>query len=214
MIKKVLCVLLLLFAINVRATEKDACDKTELRRLKDIASHLSFTYEFNEAKQTFDIIVDNITSEVKPLIVHSWDLLEYDEFVPDNNGTGRLSGFLSGQKIKITVKAYVNNGCVAKDLLTKTVALPYINPFLNTEECKKSPEFKFCKDKLTNINITEKTFKSEYANYIKEKEKGTPKLVVNNTKIYILLAVIVAVPIAIVIKNSVTKYIEKKKDEI
>ena len=214
MIKKVLCVLLLLFAINVRAAEKDACDKTELKRLKEIASHLSFTYEFKEDKSRFDIIVDNITSEIKPLIIYSWDFLEYDEFVPDNNGTGRLSGFGSGQKVKITVKAYVNNGCVAKDLLTKTIALPYINPFLETEECKKSPEFKFCKDKLTNVNISLNTFKSEYANYIKEKEKGTPKMVVNNTKIYILLAAIVAVPIAIVIKNGVTNYIEKKKDEI
>ena len=113
MSKKVLCLILLLFAFNVKAVDKDTCDNNELRRLKTMASHLSFTYEFQEASSSFDIIVDNITSEVKPLIIHSWDLLEYDEFVPNNNGTSRLTGFSSGQRVKITVKAYVNNGCVA-----------------------------------------------------------------------------------------------------
>ena len=214
MSKKVLCLILLLFAFNVKAVDKDTCDNNELRRLKTMASHLSFTYEFQEASSSFDIIVDNITSEVKPLIIHSWDLLEYDEFVPNNNGTSRLTGFSSGQRVKITVKAYVNNGCVAKDLLTKTIVLPYVNKFLDSEECKKNPEFKYCIDKLTNINVSEKTFKEEYAKYIKENEKGEPKMVVDNTKIYIALALIVIIPLAIVIKNSVTKYIEKKKDEI
>ena len=214
MIKKVLCLILLFFAINVKAVDKDTCDKNELRRLKEIASHLSFTYEFKEDKSNFDIIVDNITSEVKPLIIHSWDLLEYDEFVPNSSGTARLTGFISGQRVKITVKAYVNNSCVAKDLLTKTIVLPYINRYLNSEECKKNPEFKYCLDKLTNVNISENTFKSEYAKYIKEKEKGVPTMVINNTKIYIVFALMVAIPLAIVIKNSVTKYIEKKKDEI
>lgn len=221
MSKKVLCLILLLFAFNVKAVDKDTCDSTELRRLKTIASHVTFTYEFQEEQLkdgrvggTFDIILDNITSEIKPLIIYSWDTLSYDEFVPNSNGTARIKGFGSGDRVKITIKAYVNNGCVARDLLTKTIVLPYVNKFMNTEECQKNPEFKYCIDKLTNINISEKTFKEEYAKYIKENEKGEPKMVVNNTKIYIALALIVIIPVAIIIKNSVTKYIEKKKDEI
>ena len=39
-------------------------------------------------------------------------------------------------------------------------------------------------------------------------------MVVNNTKIYIALALIVIIPLAIIIKNVVVKYIEKRKDEI
>ena len=214
MSKKILCLILMLFAINVRAIEKDKCDSKELKRLKEIASHLEFTYEFDETKSRFDIIVDNITSEIRPIIIYSWELQEYDEFIPNASGTGRLTGFTPGQKVKITTKAYVNNACSAKDLLVKTISLPYINPFLKTEECKKNPEFKLCINKLTNVNITEKTFKAEYAAYIKEKEKGTPVMVVNNTKIYIALALIVIIPLAIIIKNVVVKYIEKRKDEI
>lgn len=212
--KKILCLILLLFAINVKAIDKDECDKNELKRLKELASHLSYTYEYNEDTKRFDIIIDNITSEIRPIIIYSWDLLEFDEFVPNSSGTARRSGFKSGEKVKITTKAYVKNACSAKDVATKTIALPYVNPFYNSEECKKNPEFKFCVNKLTNVNISENTFKSEYAAYIKELEKGTPTLVINNTKIYVLLAIIVAIPLAIVVKNAVTKYIEKRKDEI
>ena len=214
MSKKILCLVLLLFAINVKAVDKDECDKNELKRLKEIASKLVYTYEYNEEKNKFDIIIDNITNEIRPLVIYSWDLLEYDEFKPNDSGTAKLSGFKPGDRVKITTKAYVNNACSARDVATKTIALPYRNPFQDTEECQKNPEFKFCIDKLTNVNITEKTFKEEYAKYIKEKEKGTPTMVINNTKIYIILALIVAVPLAIVVKNAVTKFIEKRKDEI
>ena len=214
MSKKILCLILLLFAINVKAVDKDECDKNELKRLKEIASKLVYTYEFDEEKDKFSIIVDNITSEIRPLVIYSWDLLEYDEFKPNSSGTAKLTGFKPGSKVKITTKANVNNACSAKDVATKTVTLPYINPFINTEECKKNPEFRYCIDKLTNVNISKKTFQDEYARYIKEKEKGTPTTVINNTKIYIILAIIVAIPVAIVVKNAVTKYIEKRKDEI
>ena len=214
MSKKILCLILLLFAINVKAVDKDECDKNELKRLKEIASKLVYTYEFDEEKDKFSIIVDNITSEIRPLVIYSWDLLEYDEFKPNSSGTAKLTGFKPGSKVKITTKAYVNNACSAKDVATKTVTLPYINPFINTEKKKKNPEFRYCIDKLTNVNISKKTFQDEYARYIKEKEKGTPTTVINNTKIYIILAIIVAIPVAIVVKNAVTKYIEKRKDEI
>ena len=212
--KKILCLILLLFTINVKAVEKDQCEKTELKRLKEAASHLVYTYEYNDEKNTFDIIVDNITSEIRPLVIYSWDLLEFDEFKPNSSGTGKLSGFKPGQKVKITTKAYVNNACSAKDVAIKTMALPYRNPFYNSSECAKNPEFKLCINKLTNVNITEKTFKEEYAKYLKELEKGTPTMVINNTKIYIVLVCIVLVPLIFVIKNSITKYIEKRKDEI
>ena len=221
MSKKIICLIILLFTINVKGIEKDTCDKTELKRLKEVASHLTFTYEFHEEKTSdgkiggkFDIIVDNITSEIKPLIIYSWDFLEYDEFVPNGNGTARRSGFISGQKVKITVKAYVKNDCSGKDLMTKTIALPYVNRFIGTEECKAHPEFKYCINKLMNANISENTFKTEYNKYIKEQEKGSLVMKVDNTKIYIFLFLLIAIPSAIVIKNKVTKYIEKRKDEI
>ncbi len=223
MAKRVLGLLILLFAItiNVKAGPGEECDKNELKRLKEEASHLSFTYEFKENMResglidgSFDIIVDNIVSDIKPMVIHSWDTLEYDEFVPNSNGTGKLTGFTSGQKVRITVKAYVKNGCLAEDLLIRTIELPYINKFYGRSECKANPNFKFCKDKLTKTNVSETTFKTEYEKYIKEKELANPELVVNNTKIFIVLALIVVVPLAIVVKNYVTKIIEKRKDEI
>lgn len=221
MSKKIICLILLLFAINVKAIEKDACDKNELRRLKEVASHLSFTYEFHESKTTegnlagsFDIIVDNITSEIKPLIIYSWDILEYDEFVPNGNGTARRTGFISGQKVKITVKAYVKNECSGQTVMVKNMAMPYINPYIGTEECNTHPEFKYCINKLMNTNVSEKVFRTEYNKYIKEQEQGSLVMEINNTKIYIFLALIIVIPLAIIIKNKVTKYIEKRKDEI
>ena len=221
MIKRVLCLILLLFTINVKAIGEDSCDKAELNRLKELASHLSFTYEFIEGEPnqghitgTFDIIVDNIPKDLKVMIIHSWETLEYDEFVPNSQGTGKLTGITPGQKIKITVKAYVDNGCVAKDVMTRTISLPYIHPFIGTEECNESPNFKYCRDKLTNVNISTSTFKSEYQKFLKEKELGNPEYVTNNIKIYIALALMILIPLAIIIKNTVTKIIEKRKDEI
>ena len=221
MFKKLLCLVLLFFAINVKAIGEEKCEKTELNRLKEIASHLSFSYEFVEATSddghiagSFNIIVDNITSEIKPLIIHSWELLEFDEFVPNSNGTGVIKGFESGRTIKITVKAYVNNKCNAETVMIKTIKLPYINKFYSSKECKESPDFKFCKDKLTNINISETTFNSEYKKYLKEQELGNPEYVTNNTKIYIVLALMILIPLGLFIKNAVTNIIEKRKDEI
>jgi hypothetical protein len=219
MIKRVLLLVVLLYAINVKAVNE--CDKSEMRRLKEEASHLTFTYEFKEQSSsngnitgTFDIVVDNIPTDLRPLVIHSWDLRVYDEFVPNSNGTGRLTGFFSGQKVKINVKAYVDNGCITEDVLIKTIQLPYINKFFGSKECKESPNFKLCRDKLTNINVSEETFKSEYKKYLKEQELANPELVVNNSKIYIALALIILIPLAFVIKNVVINIIEKRKDEI
>ncbi len=221
MIKRVLSLIILLFAINVKAIGGDSCDKAELNRLKELASHLSFTYEFIETDPVdgrtsgaFSIIVDNIPKDLKVMVVYSWEMAQYDEFVPNTNGTGKLSGFKDGKKVKIYVKAFVNNGCVARDIMIKTISLPYINQFINSNECKASPEFKYCRDKLTNVNISESTFKYEYQKYLKEKELGNPEYVTNNIKIYIALAIMILVPLTIIIKNKVTKIIEKRKDEI
>lgn len=221
MAKRVLCLILLLFAVNVKAIGGDSCEKTELNRLKEEANHLSFAYEFVEGDPvdgryygTFDIIVDNIPKDLKVMIIHSWEMLQFDEFAPNSNGTGKLTGFSAGQKVKITVKAYVDNGCVARDIMIRTISLPYINQFYDSVECKEDPSFKFCLNRLTNTNISEKTFKSEYQKYKKEQELGNPEYVTNNIKIYIALALMIIIPLAIFIKNTVTNIIEKRKDEI
>ena len=91
----VIASLILLFAnIHVKA-DTSTCKKDELNRLRALAREINFTYEFNEVKDdngdvtggTFDIILDNITKETKPLVIYSWTMLSYDEFVPDANGT-------------------------------------------------------------------------------------------------------------------------------
>ena len=98
--------------------------------------------------------------------------------------------------------------------MVKNMAMPYINPYIGTEECNTHPEFKYCINKLMNTNVSEKVFRTEYNKYIKEQEQGSLVMEINNTKIYIFLALIIVIPLAIIIKNKVTKYIEKRKDEI
>ena len=205
--KKLICLIsLLLLFTNVSAAEK--CKKDEYQRLKAIAKTVNFSYEFNELKSdsgdvvggTFDIILDNVTTEIKPLIIYSWLSLNYDEFVPDENGTAtsksfKPEGYDPGSKVKITIKGYVPNPCSGEDLLTKTVRLPYFNNYLTSKECKEYPNFKYCKNQFLESDISQKQFDTEFQKYLKSLEKNAPKMVINNTNLYIMIGVAIAVPV-------------------
>ena len=221
--KRIILVLLLLISINVSA---DSCDRVELNRLKKEASKITYSYEFREQKNddgiviggTFDIILDNISEEVKPMIIYSWIGMSFDEFKRDENGTAKSSdfkpeGYAPGESVKITVKAYVDNDCIAKDLTIKTIKLPYFNEFINSEECKTYPGFRLCKNRFSSTRITERQFKAELDKYIEYNKKNPMVMDVDNTVLYIIIGVIVFIPIAI----NVYKYVReiyKKREEL
>ena len=221
--KRIIFILLLLISINVSA---DSCTREELTRLKKEASNITFSYEFRElvddngmvAGGTFDIILDNISKDVKPMVIYSWIGMSFDEFNPDENGTAtskdfKPEGYLPGESVKVTVKAYVDNDCIAKDLMIKTIKLPYFNYFINSEECKMYPAFKLCKNRLTSTQITDRQFKAELDKYIEYNKKNPMVMDIDNTVLYIIIGVIIFIPIAIYVYNYI-KEIYKKREEL
>jgi len=221
--KRIILVLLLLVSINVYA---DGCDRNELNRLKKEASKITYSYEFDEIKDangvvvggTYDIILDNISTEVKPMIIYSWIGMSFDEFKRDENGTAtskdfKPEGYNPGDSVRITVKAFVNNDCIAKDLVIRTIKLPYFNDFINSEDCKKYPGFKLCKNQFSTSKITERQFKTELNKYIENNKKNPMIMDVDNTVLYIMIGVAIFIPIAIMIYKYI-KAIYKKREEL
>lgn len=222
--KRIILVLLLLVSINVKAA--DGCDRVELNRLKAVAKKITYSYDFREQVDqnddvvggTFDIILDNISSEVKPMIIYSWIGMSFDEFVRDENGTANSNvfkpeGYLPGESVKITVKAYVDNDCIAKDLVIKTIRLPYFNYYVNSKECKTYPAFKLCKNRLTNTKITDRQFNAELNKYIEYNKENPMVMDVDNTILYIILGVIILVPVTIYVVSYI-RGIYKEREEL
>ena len=224
--KRIILIMGLLLAFtNVKAANDDTCKREELNRLKAVAKQIDFSYEFHEQKDdqgnvtggTFDIILNNVSTEVKPLIIYSWMSMNYDEFVPDKDGMATSKrfnpdGYDPGNTVRITVKGYVANPCAAKDLLTKTIRLPYYNIFKNRGECYSHPKFKYCQKTFLETKITEERFLSEYEKYLKSLEKEAPTMVINNTGLYVMVGVVIAVPILIYATVKFVKWYKRKEE--
>jgi len=224
--KRIILIISLLLAFtNVKAANDDTCKREELNRLKAVAKEIDFSYEFHEEKDEngvvtggkFDIILNNVSKEVKPLIIYSWLNMRYDEFVPDKNGMATSKsfnpdGYEPGNNIRITVKGYVANPCAAKDLMTKTVKLPYFNFYKGTGKCKIYPKFKYCQNNFLENHITQERFDSELEKYLKAFEKEAPTMVVDNSGLYIMIGVSIAVPVLIIGTIVFVKWYKRKEE--
>ena len=153
MLKFILFTLLFL-SFNVDAS----CNRDELERLRQLAEKVEFTYQHKIEKVeefdgvfdeiTFDITALNLNSDLKVLIINDYYNDDYLEFKYNSNGYYTLTGFSNSQKVDVTFKAFVANECSGTTVYTKTINLPFYNTYLNTDECKQYPEFKYCKEYL------------------------------------------------------------------
>lgn len=167
MIKKVIIVCLMFFAINVNAK----CDSNELARLKNLAQKVEFTYQHKLENKNiyFDITASNLHEDIKVLIIDDYYMDDYREFKYSSNGMYKLSNFANDEKVVITFKAFVPNECSGQTVYTKTVDLPFYNIYKTRSECNSNPEFKYCQEFLDNY-ISESTFESEFKKYISGNE--------------------------------------------
>ena len=217
--KKYFLLIVLFFVINVNAA---TCDKNELARLKNIAKNVEFetNYEIKEenGEETadFSIIAHNLNDDLKVNYEKNFLKGNYKEFVNDGTNTGKLSGFTSGQKVNITIRAYTDNGCTTKVLLQKTVNLPYLNKnyYIFTGICENYPEFKYCKPVFDReISINE--FMNEFNLYNKSSETIEE---VNNEKdnnnyiIFIVIGSLILLLVIIVVFAIIYK--KKKRNSI
>ena len=168
--------ILIIFSINVYA---DSCSNDELKRLKNIAEQVDITYEYEMKNKVinkeeyvyvdFTIVASNLNKELQ--VNHENDYLQgdYKEFKNDGKNFGRISGFIEGEKVTITIRAYTSNDCSGRILMKKTIKLPYYNYWKIANStyymCKNYPEFKYCKE-LVDDKIEYEKFVDELNKYV------------------------------------------------
>ena len=210
-IKYILFVILLFLSFNVKA---DKCESKELSRLKELAKKVEFDYDYKieNGAAKFSINAVNLNEDLKVLIIEDYYNDKYKQFIGTTRGT--LDGFNAGDKIVITIKGFVPNGCSGHTVLTKTIKLPYYNIYYDAEKCKGNEDFKYCQ-LLIDRNITESDFNKQYELYLENKEKvkevepektNTPTK--DNTKLYIIIG---GVALTVVVVTFVTMIIIKRR---
>ena len=209
-IKYVLLILLVLLTINVKAEEK--CEKNELTRLKELAKKVEFDYDYElvNGQAVFSINAVNLNEDLKVLIIEDYYSEKYQEFKDSSTHTATLKNFKPGEKVTVTIKAFVTNWCSGKTITTKLVKLPFYNYNYDEAKCKGHEDFKYCK-LLIDKDITKEEFDKQYENYLKKGE-DTPKQeeekTKDNTQLYLIIGGVVLSTIAIGLS---VRYIIKTK---
>ncbi|MBQ6816817.1 MAG: hypothetical protein IJO27_00125, partial [Bacilli bacterium] len=146
--KKILFIIICISTfINVDAV----CDSQRLNELKNKASKIEFIYDYTKNSNSeinFKITAVNLDEEIKTLIIKDYYMDDYREFKYNKNKQSSLSGFKSGERVKVTFKAYTTDECSGKTVYSKTVSLPYYNNYYNSSQCKQYPKFKYCENEL------------------------------------------------------------------
>ena len=195
--KKIVLIILLLFTINVYAGN---CDSNEFKRLKALAEKIEFTYDYDIKKDEntgyeyadFSVTAVNLNKDLKVMIIYDYYKDQYSEFLYNKDLKSTLNGFVSGENVKITFKAYTSNDCSNKTILTKNIKLPYYNYFYEEDFCKDNKSFKYC-----NILIDKDINYNDYINakntYLSSEEENNVERITeknNSNYIYIIVGII------------------------
>ena len=208
------------YCFNIYA---DSCETSELSRLRDISNHVEFSYDYDIKKEDYEqgVLVDvnnkitavNLNPEIKVLIYEDYYKDKYKEFKYNDSKMATLSGFSEGEKVTVTIEAYVANKCSGKKLLTKTINIPYYNTFYNSEECEENREFEYCKKEIVNSIISSKDFYNKLELYKNgAKEIGNDSVdVTNNTSNNNSLLIVIGIVVSVIIITVVVVFIKKKR---
>ena len=210
-IKYLVIIFIILLNVNVYAS----CDTKELSRLKEKANEIQFSYKLVEGTDrngelyiTFDVTASNLDPELRALIIEDYYLDDYREFKYNDTKETTLHYFSPGDKVQVTIKAYVKNDCSGTTILTKNVNIPYYNYFYNSDLCKENPDFDYCKVKVSDKKITNADFINKY--YDAEEEESDKEIsTVSDINYKALMIVAVVIIVAIIIVVIVVNY-EKK----
>ena len=162
MLKKCFCLLFLMLLFPLQA--KADCDYKRQADLSKIASNVQISYSYlideNHEPQFF-VNVTNLTDDV-------YIIDDYDNVL---RGSGEKEiKYSRGSNIRFVF--YSNDpNCLDEKITTRYLKIPYFNQYYNTEECKKYPNFKYCK--LWNYEtIGEEQYKEELAKYTKKEDNS------------------------------------------
>lgn len=166
---------IILLSVNVKGITLEPCTTEKMNALKEIAKKMdiNYTYEMKEQDGVkypeFTIHVNNMSEDLKVLIINDFYSLDYKEF-RNENGKSSMSGFKAGDKVTITTKAYTPDKCSTKTVATKQIKLPYYNQYYEEEFCLENPNFKYCEE-FIETDLTYEKYQKEKEKYLQEKEK-------------------------------------------
>ena len=147
--KKILIIFLIIFSVNVYADNK--CDRNELARLKKLAGNVEIVYstEIKEKKSNnktlykygeYTLTASNLNKDIRVLVYQDYYNNKFKEF-KESNGLGTLGPFYDGEKVTVTIEAYVKNECSGEKLRTVIVNLPHYNVFSEHMHCAEGSQF-------------------------------------------------------------------------
>ena len=215
-IKYVLFAIVILLSVNVNASKN--CDKTELARIRELSKKVEFDYDYKleNEKAVFTITAINLHEDLKVVIMENYYNQVYKEFKNDGTNKGSLKNFKEGEKVTVTIYAFVPNWCSGEKITTKTIKLPYYNHYYSEEKCKGYEGYKYCKQ-LIDSDISEETFEKGLNAYKmnRDKPKEEVKVEEDNTMKYIIIGVvslIVGIGAVVLIVRNVSRI--KKKNSL
>ncbi len=155
--------LIFMTKLNAECTYSDIVD------LNTLASHINYTYEYNETNNSFDIIFYNVVKKLK---------FEYlnDTYEPMNDKI-LIQDVTEGTTVYVDVYSSKNTNCNNKLLRTIKFTLPYENIFYGTYYCEDYMALEICNTRFLNYQITYELFDGITKKYdeAKEEKEDTPK---------------------------------------
>jgi hypothetical protein len=154
--KRILFAILISFLmIN---TLKAECEYSRLIELNTYASHVNYTYDYNESSRIFNVTLSNVVNELNV----SYDDISYSK----SDGKVIMKGLEEGKFMKILITSN-DSTCPDEKLRILYITLPYQNPYYNSEECKDYTNLTVCNSKLLNYKLTYSNFKNILEKYNK-----------------------------------------------
>ncbi len=146
------------------------CNYSDIVELNTLASHISYTYEYNETNQNFDVTLYNTVNKLK---------LEYlKEIIESNNNKIVISNVIEGTKLYIRILSSQNTECENKLLRTINIYLPYKNEYYNSSYCEHYIELPICSTRFLDYDISYDIFKNildKQRNQTEKEEKPEEK---------------------------------------
>ena len=176
--KLVICIIfLVVFLSRVKALDTttldtlkgDECTSSELVDLHSIANHISIDFEYDEKNEKFNVVLENLNSLV---LVN----FETNQYKYSSKGT-KVKGLDEGTRYVFFVVASEYSTCYETELRQISFVTPYINRFLDTEDCYNHPDAEICNTKFTDYKLTYSIFKKMVEKNVKavESEKVDEK---------------------------------------
>lgn len=165
--KKLIIILLMFFVYSISISAE--CTDSAYANLVFEAKELEYNYvlydtglETRYTLMRYRMTISNITSNL---------LVRYGEestIITTRNNT--ISNLKPGEAQFFSITGSTSSACPGRDLTSKYISLPEYNAYINTNECKESPEFKYCdKDKSISETVSYEEFIDSYYTYYSEK---------------------------------------------